>query len=115
MKTKLQSFFDELSTHKILCVIFMLNIIDAWLTLTWIKIGIAHEANPLMAHLLMLGDQWFICIKVFAVAIACVCLYTLRNHELAIRVLNLRDDNVITLLWTGTSRVQPIINFMYFA
>lgn len=64
----------------------MLNIIDAWLTLAWIKIGIAFEANPLMAYALSIGDAWFIGTKIFAVAIACGALCMLRDYQLAKRL-----------------------------
>lgn len=86
MKHKFKLFFDNLSIHKMLYTIFMLNIIDAWLTLAWVKTGIAVEANPLMAKLLVMGDAWFIGIKVLAVAIACGALCMLREHALAKRL-----------------------------
>jgi hypothetical protein len=69
-----------------LYVIFMLNVIDAWLTLAWVKTGLAVEANPLMAGLLSMGDAWFIGVKISAVAIACGALCMLREHTLAKRL-----------------------------
>ena len=86
MREKLKSFFDGLSIHKMLYVIFILNIVDAWLTLAWIKTGLAVEANPLMADLLEMGDVWFVSVKILAVALACGALCMLRKHTLAKRL-----------------------------
>ena len=86
MKKRLKLFFENLSIHKMLYLIFLLNVIDALLTLAWIKTGIAVEANPLMAELLALGEGWFIGVKILAVAIACGALCLMREHSLAKRL-----------------------------
>ncbi len=45
-------------------LLFLLNMLDAMLTLVWVRSGTATEANKLMAHLLDIGDFTFLAAKV---------------------------------------------------
>ena len=60
MKKILTRLIDKLNIVPFLCLVFILNLLDAYLTLTWVEAGIATEANPIMANLLNLGEEWFI-------------------------------------------------------
>ena len=45
-------------------LLFVLNLLDALLTLVWVRSGVAGEANLLMAKLLEVGDHAFIGAKI---------------------------------------------------
>lgn len=44
-------------------LLFTLNLLDALLTLVWVRTGTASEANAIMARLLEIGDYPFILAK----------------------------------------------------
>ena len=75
MKKILTRFIDKLNIVPFLCLVFILNLLDAHLTLTWVEAGIATEANPIMANLINLGGEWFMIGKIGAVSLACFFLY----------------------------------------
>ena len=66
--------------------IFVTNLIDAALTVTWVNMGIAVEANPLMRFVLNLGPWWFIGCKISVILLACFILWNLR-HLLAAKIV----------------------------
>jgi hypothetical protein len=57
-------------------LLFTLNLIDAFLTVFWVRNGYAPEGNLLMATLLDLGDIPFLAVKV---AIGVVAAYSFWN------------------------------------
>ena len=61
-------------------LLFGLNLLDALLTLIWVRNGIATEGNQLMARLLEIGDLTLLGVKVAIGAVAFVVL--LRWSEL---------------------------------
>lgn len=79
MKRKITALIDRVDIRSLLCVVFIANIIDAYLTLTWIEAGVATEANPIMAELLHLGTHWFWIGKVGTVTFACLFLWICRH------------------------------------
>ena len=50
-------------------LLFSLNLLDAVLTIVWVRNGIATESNEMMASLLDIGDLPFLAVKIF---IGCV-------------------------------------------
>ena len=44
-------------------LLFSLNMLDAFLTILWVRNGVAGEGNRLMAHLLDFGDFPFLSVK----------------------------------------------------
>jgi len=62
-------------------LLFYLNFVDAWLTLLWIKLGLASEGNQLMAYVLNLGDGPFIAVKVCVGLLAAGCFYQWRHRS----------------------------------
>lgn len=64
-------------------LLFGLNLLDALLTLVWVKNGVASEGNHLMAKLLEIGDFWFIAVKVAIGAITVAVLLKWSNSKLA--------------------------------
>ena len=81
-----------LKMSSLLRLIFIANLLDAYLTLVWINAGVATESNPIMNFLLQQGNEWFLTVKITAVFIACLILWYMRNIDsvyLASRVVAL--------------------------
>lgn len=64
-------------------VLFGLNMVDAVLTLVWVRTGIAPEGNHLMAELLNMGDLPFLGVKLFMGAFTTAVLIYGSNFRLA--------------------------------
>ena len=64
-------------------LLFSLNLIDAVLTIYWVRNGFATEGNHLMATLLDIGDLPFLAVKIAIGAAAAVVLWNWRNLRLA--------------------------------
>jgi hypothetical protein len=67
----------------LLCFLFIANILDALLTLNWLELQVADEANPLMALLIDISPSLFLFVKVAAIFLACIILWKARDHLLA--------------------------------
>jgi hypothetical protein len=70
-------------------LLFILNWLDAQLTLLWVRANIATEGNGLMARLLEMGDAPFLCVKLGVGAFAAYVLYRFSHVRLARRGLML--------------------------
>ena len=70
------------------CLLFILNWLDAQLTLLWIRLGVATEGNTLMARILEHGDLTFLGAKLVIGAFAGYVLYRCAHLPLAKRGLN---------------------------
>jgi hypothetical protein len=55
------------------------NFTDAVLTLTWVEMGIAAEANPLMDALLQIGSEPFLAVKFTLVNLGAYLLWQFRR------------------------------------
>ena len=64
-------------------LLFALNLLDALLTIVWVRSGVATEGNQLMARLLEIGDFTFLGAKVAIGAIAALVLFRWGNLKLA--------------------------------
>ncbi len=64
-------------------LLFTLNILDAFLTLYWVRNGFASEGNQLMAGLLDIGDLPFLAVKIAVGAVTSVVLWRWRSLRLA--------------------------------
>jgi hypothetical protein len=64
-------------------LLFALNLIDAVLTIYWVRNGFATEGNHLMATLLDIGDLPFLAVKIAIGATAAVVLWHWGNLRLA--------------------------------
>jgi hypothetical protein len=69
--------------------LFLLNWLDAQLTLIWVRSNIATEANNLMAHLLNIGDAPFLLTKLAIGAFAAYMLYRCSHLTIARRGMQL--------------------------
>lgn len=64
-------------------LLFSLNLLDAMLTIIWVRNGVATEANQLMARLLDSGDFTFLSAKIAIGTIAALVLLRWGNRRLA--------------------------------
>ena len=65
----------------ILVAIVALNLFDAIATLTWINLGFAEEANPLMEPLISYCPLCFIAVKMAIVVTVCLFLWKERDNS----------------------------------
>src|SRR5215216_3135914 len=70
-------------------LLFILNWLDAQLTLVWVHANLATEANGLMARLLAMGDAPFLGVKLAVGAFAAYILYRCSHLPLARRGMKL--------------------------
>ncbi len=64
-------------------LLFALNLLDALLTIVWVRSGVATEGNQLMASLLEIGNGPFLGVKVFIGAVTAFVLFRWGNRPLA--------------------------------
>ncbi len=70
-------------------LLFLLNWLDAQLTILWVRGGFATEGNGLMAYLLDRGDAPFLSTKLLVGALVAYTLYRFSHVALARRGLRL--------------------------
>ena len=68
-------------------LLFVLNLLDAQLTVIWVRMGVATEGNALMARLLEAGYAPFLLTKVAIGALVAYTLYRFSHLPLARRGL----------------------------
>ncbi len=66
----------------LLVSVFLLNVLDAAFTLTWVREGGA-ERNPLMDRLLQSSEATFLNVKLFTAGVAFVWLMAHKNFRVA--------------------------------
>jgi hypothetical protein len=64
-------------------LLFLLNFLDAVLTIFWVRNGFAFEGNHLMATLLDLGNAPFLAVKLAMGGVTAFVLWRWRNFRLA--------------------------------
>jgi hypothetical protein len=64
-------------------LLFTLNVLDALLTIFWVRSGVATEGNQLMASLLDVGNGPFLFVKIAIGAVAALVLYRWGNRPIA--------------------------------
>jgi hypothetical protein len=69
-------------------LLFLLNWLDAQLTIIWVRGGVATEGNGLMAYLLDLGNAPFLSTKLAIGALVAYTLYRFSHVALARRGLH---------------------------
>ena len=70
----------QIEKHSLfLILIFLLSVLDAVFTLTWIKAGLAIEANPILAVLVDHGDFSFVATKIFLTGAGCYILESVKS------------------------------------
>jgi hypothetical protein len=69
-----------------LSAVLALNVFDALATLTWVSVGIAKEANPLMDVLIDHSPSLFLLGKMMLVSIGCLILWKNRAAKVTLSV-----------------------------
>ncbi|HEX3248871.1 MAG TPA: DUF5658 family protein, partial [Pyrinomonadaceae bacterium] len=65
------------------CLLFVLNWLDAQLTILWIRLNVASEGNALMARVLQHGELSFLVAKLAIGGIAAYILYRCAHLPIA--------------------------------
>lgn len=73
----------SVSMNYLLFGIMLLSVLDAVFTLSWIRSGIATEANPILDYLLSWGEEYFFAGKVFLTFSGCAILKFLSDNPLS--------------------------------
>ncbi|MFS8084190.1 MAG: DUF5658 family protein [Acidobacteriota bacterium] len=101
-------------------LLFLLNFLDAQLTLFWVHSNVASEGNGLMNRLLSMGDGPFLLVKLAVGAFAAYTLYRCSHLPLARRGMQLVLTIYIALMFihaaTGMSALgwhQPLAMVTY--
>ena len=63
-------------------LLFGLNLLDALLTIVWVRNGVAAEGNRLMAELLDIGNFPFLAFKLLIGSLAALVLFKYANRKL---------------------------------
>ena len=84
-------------------LLFLLNWLDAQLTIIWVRAGLATEGNALMARLLDVGDGPFLFVKLIVGAAAACVLYRFSHLPLARRGLRLALGVYLALMLVHTA------------
>ena len=85
------------------CLLFLLNWLDAQLTILWVRGGVATEGNGLMAYLLDLGNAPFLSAKLLVGALVAYTLYRFSHLALARRGLHFVLALYLTLMGVHTA------------
>jgi hypothetical protein len=64
-------------------LLFMLNLLDALLTIIWVRSGVATEGNQMMARLLEMGDWPFLAAKIAVGIVTAVVILRWGNRPVA--------------------------------
>jgi hypothetical protein len=64
-------------------LLFALNVLDALLTVFWVRAGVATEGNQLMARLLDVGNGPFLIVKIAIGAVAAIVLFRWGHRRMA--------------------------------
>jgi hypothetical protein len=64
-------------------LLFGLNLLDALLTIFWVRNGVATESNQLMAELLSVGNFPFLMVKVAMGAITAIVFFRYSSNKMA--------------------------------
>jgi hypothetical protein len=64
-------------------LLFLLNVLDAVLTIVWVRSGVAIESNQLMATLLDIGNLPFLAVKIAIGALAVIVLLHAGDRRLS--------------------------------
>ena len=85
------------------CLLFLLNWLDAQLTILWVRGGVATEGNGLMAYLLDHGNAPFLSTKLLVGALVAYTLYRFSHLALARRGLHFVLALYLTLMGVHTA------------
>ena len=90
-------------------LLFILNWLDAQLTIVWVRANVATEGNGLMAHLIEMGDVPFLGVKLAVGAFAAFVLYRFSNVRLARRGLKLALALYICIMFVHAAAGMAVL------
>ena len=88
-----------------------MNLVDAFATLLWIRLGLAEEGNPIMKFVLENNESMFILVKTFLVVLSVFLLWRLKNFITA-RILTI--PVFLTYVYAMILHVSAVWNIMIF-
>jgi hypothetical protein len=90
-------------------LLFLLNFLDAQLTIIWVRAGLATEANHLMAWLLDRGNAPFLSVKLLVGFLSAYILWRFSHLRIAQRGLKVALSVYVALMFvhalTGLSAI----------
>jgi hypothetical protein len=93
-------------------LLFALNLLDAQLTIIWVRTGVATEGNGLMSRLLAAGDAPFFFTKLAVGAVVAFLLYRFSTLTVARRGMRLALTLYLSLMLvhvaTGLSALRSV-------
>ena len=92
-------------------LLFVLNWLDAQLTIVWVHAGVATEGNGLMARLLDMGYEPFLLTKLGVGALVACVLYRFSNVSMARRGLNFALGLYIALMLLHTATAVSALGY----
>ena len=92
-------------------LLFVLNWMDAQLTVAWVRAGLATEGNALMARLLEAGDWPFVLTKLVVGALVAYTLWRFSNLKLARRGLNFALGLYVCLMFVHAAAGMSALGF----
>ncbi len=92
-------------------LLFALNLLDAALTIYWVKNGYATEGNHLMATLLDIGIFPFLAVKIAVGAVASITLWRWGTYKIA--KYGLATTLVIYICLMGVHLFTGLVSFGY--
>lgn len=92
-------------------LLFVLNLLDAQLTVVWINLGVATEGNALMARLLEAGYAPFFLTKLAVGAGVAYTLYRFSHLTLARRGLQLVLGIYLSLMFIHAAAFASALGF----
>ena len=92
-------------------LLFVLNLLDAQLTVVWVQMGVATEGNALMARLLQVGTAPFLLTKLTVGALVAYTLYRFSHLALARRGLGLVLGLYLLLMFVHAAAGMSALGF----
>jgi Domain of unknown function (DUF5658) len=95
----LQEFLPKMDKFALTSILFTLNLLDAILTIYWVRNGFASEGNHLMAGLLDMGNTPFLLVKIAMGTLTAVVLSRWSDLKIAKLGLGLALGVYVSLMF----------------
>ena len=92
-------------------LLFSLNLLDAQLTIIWVRAQLATEGNSLMARLLEMGNAPFLVTKLLVGGFAAYVLYRCAHLKLARRGMTLALSIYLAIMFVHAATVMSALGW----
>src|ERR1044072_2921120 len=92
-------------------LLFILNWLDAQLTIMWVRANVATEGNSLMARLLEMGDAPFLGVKLAVGAFAAYVLFRFSHVRLARHGLKLALTLYVCIMFVHAATGMSVLGW----